>query len=751
MTRRPQAFLLDRGFLLLLILLALILHLTPVSAASAAKSLDEFLAKVSPAEIFPGADKYGEPVGDPPVVPVMRGDKQLGYVFVNSDFFNSTGYSGKPIQVLISLDEDAVIRGAKLVEHSEPIVLVGIPESKITAVIDEYVGLDVAAYAAGELKHELDIVSGATVTVMVIDDSIVRSAIKVAHKLSLAGLEPLEGEPAGPQRVVDTGISGTKDWDTLTGEGSVRRLQITVGEINRAFAESADPEAARRPESGAEVDTFIDLYAAQVSVPTIGQSLLGEDEYRNLIARLDEGQSAFLLMGEGRYSFKGSGYVRGGIFDRFQVVQGETSIRFRDKNHKRLRRIAADGAPRFKEVDLFILPEVAEFDPAEPWRLELLVARPTGPVSKAFLTFDLGYSVPDIYLKTVPPLPSRSVPTEAAPAPRPAASGAEGPPLWQRIWRQKTAQIVILVGAIGILTIAFFFQNWLARRPRLVDGFRVGFLLFTLFWIGFYANAQLSVVNVMAFFNALLTDFHWEYFLADPLIFILWSSVAASLIFWGRGAYCGWLCPFGALQELLNRLAKLARIPQVRVPWGLHERLWPLKYMIFLPLFGISLYSLSLAEQLAEVEPFKTAIILKFLRAWPFVLFAIGLLAAGLFIERFYCRYLCALGAALAIPGRIRTFEWLRRYKECGSPCQRCANECMVQSIHPEGHINPNECLYCLHCQVLYHDDQRCPVMIQKRLKRERRQALSGKGPAVTKPASTEAGKAEFTGVDQNT
>ena len=70
-------------------------------------------------------------------------------------------------------------------------------------------------------------------------------------------------------------------------------------------------------------------------------------------------------------------------------------------------------------------------------------------------------------------------------------------------------------------------------------------------------------------------------------------------------------------------------------------------------------------------------------------------------------------------------FDWLKRYRECGNPCQRCSNECPVQAIHPEGNINPNECIQCLHCQVLYHDDHLCPVMIQKRLKRERFAALS--------------------------
>jgi NosR/NirI family nitrous oxide reductase transcriptional regulator len=200
----------------------------------------------------------------------------------------------------------------------------------------------------------------------------------------------------------------------------------------------------------------------------------------------------------------------------------------------------------------------------------------------------------------------------------------------------------------------------------------------------------------------------------------LWGAVAEALLFWGRGPYCGWLCPFGALQELLNKVAKAFKVKQYTVPWVVHERAWSFKYLIFLVLFGTSLYSLSLAERLSEVEPFKTAIILNFMRDWPYVLFAVAVLVPGLFIERFYCRYLCPLGAALAIPGRMRMFAWLKRYDECGSPCQRCGNECMIQAIHPEGNINVNECHYCLHCQEVYFDEHACPVMIQKRLKRER-------------------------------
>ncbi|MGQ7793760.1 4Fe-4S binding protein [Faunimonas sp. B44] len=735
-------------------------------AAAQGAGLERFVAGLAPGELVPGADRLGQVEAEPRLVRAFRGDELAGYVFLNSDYVNSVGYSGKPIDVLVGIDPEGTILGAKLVEHHEPIVLVGIPEQKVVDAIAGVVGYNpLRAVAEGAGPPRIDIVSGATVTVLVMAESITRSAARVARALRIGGA----GEAvAGPKREVDPEAGTIEDWTTLLGDGSIRRLSLTVGDVNDAFARSGNERAASRPERGEPDEVFIDLYAALVSQPAIGRSLLGEAEYNTLARMLAPGQHAILVAGEGRYSFKGSGYVRGGIFDRIELVQGTETIRFRDRLHRRVGDIAADGAPAFREIGIFLIPTGergddhgrrgapaqggggaagmpdVEFDPAEPWELKLLVQRATGALDKAFVAFALPYQLPEKYLAAVPEPAPPPAPAEAAPAPAPAGETAqpsqpaaaaptlfddedEGEPLWVRIWRSKAVAIGVLVAMLGTLTGIFFFQDLIVRHEKLYDRIRLAYLAVTLFWLGWVAQAQLSVVNVLTFASALRTDFQWSYFLMDPLVFILWFSVAAALLFWGRGPFCGWLCPFGALQELSNRAAKALRVPQLKIPWAVHERLWPVKYMIFLLLFGVALGSLAFAERLAEIEPFKTAIILRFMREWWFVAFALGLLFAGLFVERFFCRYLCPLGAALAIPGRMRMFDWLKRYRECGNPCMRCFKECPVEAIHPEGHINPNECISCLHCQVLYHHEQKCPVVIQRRIRREKLQGQSAK------------------------
>ena len=108
------------------------------------------------------------------------------------------------------------------------------------------------------------------------------------------------------ERVNTAGKGEIRDWETLVGDGSVRRLILSVDDVNKAFEKSGNAAAAARPEEGDPDDTFIDLYVADVAVPAIGRSLLGDDGFNRLTGRLKPGQHALVVAGSGRYSFKGA-------------------------------------------------------------------------------------------------------------------------------------------------------------------------------------------------------------------------------------------------------------------------------------------------------------------------------------------------------------------------------------------------------------------------------------------------------------
>ncbi|HYG44062.1 MAG TPA: FMN-binding protein, partial [Bordetella sp.] len=384
-----------------------------------AQRLAHFLSTYSPAELFPGADRLGTPEGKPLAARAYAGNHPLGYVYLTTDVVNTRGYSSKPIDVIVGLANDGRIVGARLVEHHEPIVLIGIPQSRVDAFIQGYVGLN---FIQSPPRHgtppPVDIISGATVTLMVIGDSITRSAIAVARAHGASGLLQAAGAAqvaaaAPAARQVDDTLGPAQSWQALLDSGAVQRLHLSVADVNQAFAQTGRADAAARPETDDPADTFIDLYTALVSVPTIGRSLLGDATWQHLSSRLQPGQQALLVAGNGAYSFKGSGYVRGGIFDRIEVIQQESSFRFRDRNHQRLADVAATGAPSLAEVALFVVPDDASLDATASWRMQLMVQRVLSVQNKAFVTFDLPYELPRAYTRPVAAVPGSA---RAAPA-----------------------------------------------------------------------------------------------------------------------------------------------------------------------------------------------------------------------------------------------------------------------------------------------------------------------------------------------
>ena len=652
-------------------------------------------------EMFPQATKVSDKIGEPLVWTIYKQAEIIGYAFETNDIARIPAYSGEPVNMLVAIDPSGRYIGAKVLEHHEPIILAGIPETKLWAFSDQYNGLSVSdrlkvgGNTKGDVIH-LDGLSGATVTVMVMNVAITKAATKVARSLGIiAEVEEIKQ----PMAAVLTDVYQQANWQTLLGDGSIRKLYLNRETVDEAFV-GTEAETIEQAAPEQKSTMFADVYYAQADIPTIGRNLLGDSEYQWLMKTLKPNEHAIIVLGNG-YSFKGSGYVRGGIFDRIQILQNEAAFAFRDLDHNRVTDLVIEGAPTFREMSLFIIRQHHEFNPGVDWQFELLVRRQIGAVDSVFTSFKGSYHGLDQYLDR-----------PAIILPEPELT------LTQQVWQEKKTEVVILSILMTLLLAALFFQDVLVRHPTFMHNFRHGFLVVTVVFIGWMWGGQLSVVNVFTFLQAFMSDFSWDLFLLDPVIFMLWGAAAVTMLLWGRAVYCGWLCPFGALQELINVFARYIKIPQYELPWAVHERLWAIKYLVLLGLFALSLDSLALAEQFAEIEPFKTTFLLKFDREWPFIIYALLLLTINIFNRKFFCRYLCPLGAALSTSNSVRLFSWLRRRPECGQPCKTCAKECEIQAINPDGEINMRECHYCLDCQVTYFNDEKCPPL--KKLARKK-------------------------------
>ncbi|MEL6680774.1 MAG: 4Fe-4S binding protein, partial [Pseudomonadota bacterium] len=201
---------------------------------------------------------------------------------------------------------------------------------------------------------------------------------------------------------------------------------------------------------------------------------------------------------------------------------------------------------------------------------------------------------------------------------------------------------------------------------------------------------------------------------------LIWAVVIVGFVLWGRGLFCGWLCPFGALQEFAHHVGKLLRLPQIEPSALWDARLKYLKYVLLGGLVATVFIAPGEVDTVAEVEPFKTAITVFFVRDWYYVVYAAFWLVLGLFLFKGFCRYVCPLGAVMAIGGALRGRDWIARREACGSPCQLCKVRCKYQAIAPSGKVQYSECFQCLDCVTIHDSPAQCVPLILASKKKAR-------------------------------
>ena len=726
------------------ILLLFILGAINISSVKADMN-DPLQSRINPgivAKLFPLAESLGAPTGTPPYIPVYGTDdnvtidetvlakwrieflqveareptdeetkakidslkksqfgfneeaglkKEIGFLFSTYETTKAKGYSGDHFDIIVGVKTDGRLAGSVIVELHEPMICpTCVPQTKLTALHETFIGANInrrvnlSSGTGGGRGY--DGVTGATISATLTTNGIITAAKKILRQTGLGANE-------GPF-YLDVDSFKEYNWSELVNWGGVVGKSFTREEIRKEL-EPQNKDYLKNPEK-----KFTSIYAGLANPASVGKNIFGGKWYSYHVSQLATGDNLLVVLGSGLYSWKKNQY------NRISLVQKDKKWKFTQSEALKATALRIKEKPNLSQIGLLRIPKEWGFDPLEKWSLEF-------EINEKFTNgiFSLNYELPK-KLITGDPVALEDAglrPIETAFLGLVRESKLSG---WQLEWAKQDFSIIFLFLLLIILTFLLVFQKKLSSNKKVHSYIRFGFLTITLTWIGWVAQAQLSIVNIISYTQALVQGKGYTQFLFEPLMCIIFVYTLITLILLGRGIFCGWLCPFGALQEIAYKFGRFIKLPEINIPFWLNERLWVLKYLLLMLIASTIIIGNDWSYSLIEIEPFKTAITSYFDRSLPYILYAGILIGITLFTERFFCRFICPLGAVLAFLGRFHIFDMIPRRPECGNPCHLCEKSCPVQAIAPTGKINMNECFQCLDCEVEYYNDSRCPPLI---------------------------------------
>ena len=630
------------------------------------------------------------------------GGADAGYVFESEPLAPLPGFSGAPINMLIVLDLEGRFLDVQLIEHNEPIFVSGLGEAPFHKFFEQYRGLSISDSivvgtpygdaASGSSLVYLDGVTKATASVRIAHESVMGAALTVAR-------EKMQGLATAPPAFPDPDYQEELNWQDLIDQGIATRKVYTNAQVDALFDgtlwEDDDPEAQDNPD-----DPYLDLWVVDVGPKAIARAALTTDSYEELqrFMEISDNDEPILVIETARHGLVSDDFVRNTAPDWISAEQGGLPVALRDADLLvELADNMPDGVAMILRTDRRL-----GFDPSREWVLKVLAVREHGMFQPetGSVTLDVAHITPERFFDR---------PEQIVPAPP-----------WLEALRNRQLDLVILgVFLAALLAVLTLRMNALATRP-LFTPVRLGVLAFVTVFVGWWGQGQLSIVTVLGALRTALDGGSYAFLLYDPFSLLIWAVTLAGLIAWGRGLFCGWLCPFGALQEFVHHLGKALRIPQIEPSQKWDNRLKWLKYAVLAALLAVVFAAPDQVDKAAEVEPFKTAITTFFFREWYYVAYAIFWLVLGMAVFKGFCRYVCPLGAFLAIGGLLRGRDWIERRAECGSPCQLCKVKCKYGAITQAGQIQYDECFQCLDCVTIYNDRNRCVPLIVAARRRTR-------------------------------
>ncbi len=645
----------------------------------------------------------GEQISDNGVYELLNsGGAHAGYVFQTEPMAPLPGFSGAPINMLVVLDLEGRFLDVKLLNHNEPIFVSGLGQAPFHAFMEQYrghsisdslvVGTPYGSGSDGSGLVYLDGVTKATASVRIAHESILAAALQVAR-------EKMGGVAAGPPAFPNPDVVEDLSFQDLIDQGLITRLTVSNAEVQALFQgttwEDDDPEALDYPE-----ETYLDLWIADLGPNSIARAVLSEDTLEELedfksISTFDE---PVLVVETARHGLVSPEFVRNTAPDWIGAEQNGFPVSLRDADlfvelHDDVPDALHDGTALILRTDRRL-----GFDPASEWVMTVKANR------------EHGMFQPEVGSVTL----STSVKTDERFFSRPGVVKRLTP--FEEALRGRWNDLVALAALLAVLVMGLLFAQSRIAGLRGFTPLRLSVLAIILGFVGWWGQGQLSIVTPLAALQTAMSGGSYAFLLYDPFSLLVWAVAIGGFFLWGRGLFCGWLCPFGALQEFAHHIGRLLRLPRIEPSRLWDQRLKWLKYVALAGLVAVTVFVPSYMDKAAEIEPFKTAITTFFVREWYYAAYAALWLVLGLFVFKGFCRYLCPLGALMALGGMLRLRRWIPRRVECGSPCQLCAVKCNYGAIRKTGDIQYDECFQCLDCVTIHDDDAQCvPLILQGR------------------------------------
>lgn len=652
----------------------------------------------------------GPPINDKGVYTLLNsGGIEAGYVFETEPLAPLPGFSGAPVNVLVVLDLEGKFLDVRLLDHNEPIFVSGLGVAPFHKFFEQYPGLSISSSivvgtpygdgGSGSSLVYLDGVTKATASVRIAHDSVMAAALAVAR-------EKMQGLSMAPPAQPDPDHAEDLDWDALVTQGLATHHVVSNAEVDAAFAgtlwEDDDPEARDDPEAA-----YLDLWVVDLGPPAIARAVLSEDGFAELqdFLAISLDDEPILLIETGRHGLVSEDFVRNTAPDRLSAAQNGLPVRLRDSDL--FIDLSADLPDALQDGVAMILRTDRRlgFDPASEWTLNVQVVREHGMFQPEIGSVDLP-------VKHATDTRFFLRPESAAPVPP-----------WLEAVRNRQADLIVLGGFLIALTgVLLLAQKGLAHR-RMLTPVRLTVLAFVVGFVGWWGQGQLSIVTVLGVIRTGFEGGSLAFLAYDPFSLVIWGAAVLGFVLWGRGYYCGWLCPFGALQEFAHHPGRRLGLPQIEPSARWDARLKTLKYGVLAGLVAVVFLTPDRVDKAAEVEPFKTAITTFFLREWYYVAYAALWLLAGMVLFKGFCRYVCPLGAVMAIGGLLRGRNWIARRAACGSPCQLCKVKCGYGAIRASGAIRYDECFACLDCVSIHDDATRCVPLVLAARRDQRQEA----------------------------